>query len=1243
MAYNITTKGTIRVRLNNNVVSQFTNEADAIAAAIKLVESHTTKDRITLDYSNYGKTLTKVAPVMPVIDSFTATPNMITEGESVTLTAAVRNATTLMIDGDPVTLPYTVTPKLPCTGFTLVAENDVGRVSATVPITVLHRKPFIESFTATPSTVMEGESLRLDASVRDATQLLLNDAPATFPVTVTPPKGCTGFTLTAISDGGTVKATVAVTVNTPALAVPFGFIDGADETSAHGWAIDKANPQKRATVIVLDGQTEIARVTADELREDVLAAGYGDGNSGWTATYPKLADGDHQISAIMVEGNYTLQSSPKLVHVGTPTAAEMKGYFSCENGIAEGWVADRAHPTRRFTVSVRVDGKEVGRGQTSTLRQDTGGWGDGYSGFSITFPPITAIGRHPVSVVAIEENYALLPGAPGWTVIVVEDPNPQPPQPTGSDLVETDASFKDRIEKSGAWLARPLLSRVPADANIPGPRPDNPAAAANLWSLERIGFVPSGGDGYKQPTFDPVKGLTLSIPQGSTEGAGGMVFMRAIDDAGNRHYMSKEGDEHFFGVTLEVDTPWARTPFRQRDGMAIGKKLGAFGAGPYPDPNDPYGVKAYYSSDTGKGVLTCYSGVNVEFSDVFLTVYGYGDGMGDDSAEVAISQNDYNMQPREGEPINVNDPNSYVSYAQYQQRWREGWTKYWVSPAARGLITPNERHTLTWHNKLGAYIRTAGDCRQHYMLTEIWHHKPGQGRQLAFRQTRKQWVQGQGIGQYLLFVSLTNKDPTQAHETAHIYYRNAWIAPRDAPDPIFEKVGGNTPQVAVDCVQSPWSDWVVTQDWTLNADKTKETRALKRTRSILVQPMNGGAPCGPNEETTTEERAYTPPQPPSPPTTSGIIRNISKNTMRAIDPDPTKQAIYYQATGGGINGIFDFVGGCVFVPDISAKGGLVHKGFGHDSGYANFWPIFNRETGLWEPTNTPYPAGRETTIDGWGNWEGKTGQQATTHPFGHMVALPKEWGGGERGSALELQMGATGRDTGIYTVAHRFDVATKTMSLYSGPAEGMGYHQEVPCYVDTNGKRFVKISVNTAGVYVLDPFSKPDLVTPHGTVRRWQLLSAGGLGGKAFGYCRSAAFAPEYNAGLFLHQVGDGSVELWAVRMSDFRFMLLGLISGAFAWGASAICWNSKKRALAAYAGGSGNRTMVWYSLGASLGEKVTEIGPEVFGGDSPNFNGCNENMPSYLYNRLQCTPEGTMLLCGGVDAPVQEWVPGGV
>jgi hypothetical protein len=99
-----------------------------------------------------------------------------------------------------------------------------------------------------------------------------------------------------------------------------GRLDQASQTTISGWAWDKSQPNVRVTVEIYDGDTLLGSVEANELREDLIKAGIGDGKHSFTFhTPPGLStEKSHSISA-RIAGTQT-----KLANSGIPLSGASK-------------------------------------------------------------------------------------------------------------------------------------------------------------------------------------------------------------------------------------------------------------------------------------------------------------------------------------------------------------------------------------------------------------------------------------------------------------------------------------------------------------------------------------------------------------------------------------------------------------------------------------------------------------------------------------------------------------------------------------------------------------------------------------------------------------------------------------------------------------------------------------------------------------------------------------------------------
>jgi hypothetical protein len=100
---------------------------------------------------------------------------------------------------------------------------------------------------------------------------------------------------------------------TPAGEADAGVLEGVDRNGISGWAWDKSAPNKAVKVDIYDGEKLLATVVADVPREDLAAAGKGDGRHGFSCASPAaLTDGKPHVVHARINGTgIELSGSPK--------------------------------------------------------------------------------------------------------------------------------------------------------------------------------------------------------------------------------------------------------------------------------------------------------------------------------------------------------------------------------------------------------------------------------------------------------------------------------------------------------------------------------------------------------------------------------------------------------------------------------------------------------------------------------------------------------------------------------------------------------------------------------------------------------------------------------------------------------------------------------------------------------------------------------------------------------------------
>ncbi len=167
---------------------------------------------------NKGCPIVKEATTAPTI-FFTASPDVIQKGQSVTLSWQVNNATEVSIDGIG-TVQASGSRKVKpeeSTSYTLTAEGEGGTQTSTVEIEVEAGPLPIILFSINPTSIQTGQSATLSWQVTNATEVNIEgvgkvQVKGTRQVN---PTEHTVYTLTAVGDGGTQTETVEVDVTAP--------------------------------------------------------------------------------------------------------------------------------------------------------------------------------------------------------------------------------------------------------------------------------------------------------------------------------------------------------------------------------------------------------------------------------------------------------------------------------------------------------------------------------------------------------------------------------------------------------------------------------------------------------------------------------------------------------------------------------------------------------------------------------------------------------------------------------------------------------------------------------------------------------------------------------------------------------------------------------------------------------------------------------------------------------------------
>lgn len=164
-------------------------------------------------------TVTMTTSGVPAVVSFTADPEAIYEGQSVTLEWHVTGADSVSIDnsiGTVSPLGSEVVSPTKTTTYTLTATNDAGSKISTVIVEVATSGlPLITNFSQNPVNIIIGKYSTLQWTVINATSISIDQSIGAVEASgsrLVSPTSSTTYTLTASSDNGTATRSVSVFV-----------------------------------------------------------------------------------------------------------------------------------------------------------------------------------------------------------------------------------------------------------------------------------------------------------------------------------------------------------------------------------------------------------------------------------------------------------------------------------------------------------------------------------------------------------------------------------------------------------------------------------------------------------------------------------------------------------------------------------------------------------------------------------------------------------------------------------------------------------------------------------------------------------------------------------------------------------------------------------------------------------------------------------------------------------------------
>ncbi len=249
-----------------------------VAASGSVPDSPTVDKSYTLVVSGSAPDISQVrsvvvAPVPPppaqTITTFTALPSSITSGQSITVTWATTNATTVKLNNVTVAASGSqgFSPTVNTT-YTLLVSGSLPDISSTASVTVVTPPPpqTITTFTALPASITTGQSVTVTWATTNATTVRLNGVVvAASGSQVFTPSASTTYTLLVSGSVPNISRSASVTVSAPVqpqtittfTALPTNIVAG--QSSTISWATANASQVKLNNVVVAaSGSTQVS-------------------------------------------------------------------------------------------------------------------------------------------------------------------------------------------------------------------------------------------------------------------------------------------------------------------------------------------------------------------------------------------------------------------------------------------------------------------------------------------------------------------------------------------------------------------------------------------------------------------------------------------------------------------------------------------------------------------------------------------------------------------------------------------------------------------------------------------------------------------------------------------------------------------------------------------------------------------------------------------------------------------------
>lgn len=174
-----------------------------------------------------------------------------------------------------------------------------------------------------------------------------------------------------------------------------GSIDYIKNGIIVGWAFSKKATPNPLTITLFDGKEKVVEFVADQFRQDLLNAGYGNGCHGFSvALPPEVFDGkDHSFRMFSVPDNSFIPGEGLSIALTKDLSfVRTVPVEGCVDGVQGvhviGWAYDPDAPNKPVPVDVCCNGKVIAAGSADLFRSDlkSAGKGNGKCAFRVRIP-----------------------------------------------------------------------------------------------------------------------------------------------------------------------------------------------------------------------------------------------------------------------------------------------------------------------------------------------------------------------------------------------------------------------------------------------------------------------------------------------------------------------------------------------------------------------------------------------------------------------------------------------------------------------------------------------------------------------------------------------------------------------------------------------------------------------------------------------------------------------------------------